>query len=417
MKKPIFFNKISRWVNQQALRTLEDAYQGAVAIKAIEDKHFGGKKIAPDVERGKSVFDYFQSTLERQLTRIRLDLAQFRASNFFVPTETTSEADPEAEILEKLSFIESIISKYRTNPDDIEILKEMSAPTASVQPLSETSLQEQPTNEAPNPLSTPPQPVGSRSSFFKLRRELTPEYEQEVIQQLRSLRQQQRTAIRFLLLLIIVPFLVQVATKNLLYSPLINYWRVDQVKVEQIEISKEIGEKYLAEFAHEKELLEAKILLDILPEFSVEEKQKYFKEKAKELLLEAGYKTRNGIKNFLADLTSLGAFALIVYLGRPQFIALRIYLSRVFLGLNDITKVFIFILLTDMFVGFHSAEGWEVIIDSVTEHFGFSENRNFTYLFIATVPVIMDSIFKLLIFNFLTRKSPTAVAILEKMNQ
>jgi hypothetical protein len=96
---------------------------------------------------------------------------------------------------------------------------------------------------------------------------------------------------------------------------------------------------------------------------------------------------------------------------------LREFISRYFLGLSDITKVFIFILLTDMFVGFHSAHGWEVLLENLFGHFGLPENRDFVFLFIATIPVIMDSIFKLLIFNYFTRQSPTSVAILEKMQQ
>jgi hypothetical protein len=40
---------------------LESAYQRALKIKAIEDKHFGGQKISPAAVGGKSVYDYFQS--------------------------------------------------------------------------------------------------------------------------------------------------------------------------------------------------------------------------------------------------------------------------------------------------------------------------------------------------------------------
>ena len=147
------------------------------------------------------------------------------------------------------------------------------------------------------------------------------------------------------------------------------------------------------------------------------EKRKKLKEKAQELTKEAMEKNLNGLKNLVADLTSLASFALLVAIFKKEFKIVRQFLSRSFLGLSDITKVFIFILLTDIFVGFHSAEGWEVILGSTFGHFGLPENRQFIYIFIATFPVILDSFFKLLIFNYFTRKSPTAVAILEKMQQ
>lgn len=60
---------------------------------------------------------------------------------------------------------------------------------------------------------------------------------------------------------------------------------------------------------------------------------------------------------------------------------------------------------------------WEVILQKISEHLGLPENPAFNGLFIATIPVMLDSFFKLLIFNYFTRQSPTAVAILEKMNQ
>ncbi|MDV3000154.1 MAG: Proton extrusion protein PcxA [Chroococcopsis gigantea SAG 12.99] len=135
------------------------------------------------------------------------------------------------------------------------------------------------------------------------------------------------------------------------------------------------------------------------------------------LVEEAAKESQRGLANILADLTGLFAFGGVIYFGRKEFKIMREYVNRYFLGLNDITKVFVFMLITDMFVGFHSVEGWEVILNTLFQHFGLAESRNFNYVFIATVPVILDCFLKLLIFNYLTRKSPTAVAILEKMNQ
>jgi lipoprotein signal peptidase len=53
----------------------------------------------------------------------------------------------------------------------------------------------------------------------------------------------------------------------------------------------------------------------------------------------------------------------------------------------------------------------------VSHHFGFTPNRSAIYAFIATVPVILDSAIKFWIFNYLSRSSPSSVAVLEKMNQ
>ena len=69
-----------------------------------------------------------------------------------------------------------------------------------------------------------------------------------------------------------------------------------------------------------------------------------------------------------------------------------------------------------MFVGFHSAEGWDVILESLAKHFGLPENQAAIKAFIATVPVIADACIKFWIFSYLTRYSPSTSAIYERMN-
>ncbi|QYO65087.1 hypothetical protein JVX88_37220 [Leptolyngbya sp. 7M] len=90
--------------------------------------------------------------------------------------------------------------------------------------------------------------------------------------------------------------------------------------------------------------------------------------------------------------------------------------NRTFLGLSDPIKVFMFILITDLFVGFHSAEGWEVILEGAARHFGLPESKFLINGFIATVPVMIDAVIKFWIFSYLTRYSPSASAIYERMN-
>ncbi len=253
------------------------------------------------------------------------------------------------------------------------------------------------------------------NKFFNFQQELTPEYEQTVIKQLRTLRQQQRIAIRFILIIILVPLLVQFISKNFVFSPVLNYFGVDRAKISEVYISQEIGEKYLREFARLQEIQEIKHVLGVAK--VGHESEETFREQVQELFREAGYESQDGWKNLLSDITGVIAFIAILIFGRQQLAITRAYLSRYFLSLNDITKAFIFILFTDIFVGFHSAEGWTVILETLFRHFGWRENITFISLFVATVPVILDTIFKLLIFNYLTRKSPTAATILEKMNQ
>jgi hypothetical protein len=326
-----------------------------------------------------------------------------RLGNFLNP-----QTNPENNnILETLKAIEDIIGKYRLDLE--ELLPPL--PNNQTPNLPKANL----TGDTPSDKTNQTISPATSNKFFNFRQELTPEYEQTVIKQLRTLRQQQRIAIRFILIIILVPLSVQVISRNFIFSPVLNYFGVDRAKISEVYISQEIGEKYLREFARLQEIEEIKHVLGV--EKAGHESEENFREQVQELFKEAGYESQDGWKNLLSDTTGLIAFIAILIFGRQQLAITRAYVSRYFLSLNDITKAFIFILFTDIFVGFHSAEGWTVILETLFRHFGWRENITFISLFVATVPVILDTIFKLLIFNYLTRKSPTAATILEKMNQ
>ncbi len=141
------------------------------------------------------------------------------------------------------------------------------------------------------------------------------------------------------------------------------------------------------------------------------------KEEATHLWEDSRGKALNGLINLLSDGVSLVIFAGLVYFNRGKLLILKRFINRVFLGLSDPAKVLLFILITDFFVGFHSAEGWEVLLEGIASHFGLPENKTFIYGFIATVPVAIDSYTKFWIFTYFTQYSPTSSAIYERMNK
>lgn len=184
----------------------------------------------------------------------------------------------------------------------------------------------------------------------------------------------------------------------------------------KIELSHEIKEEYTAEFNAFKDELEVKDLLGLIPGLSPAQRRERLQEKVTELWRESRESALNGIKNLMADGIAIAAFAGIVYFNRHVLAHIRAFSNRAFLSLSDPVKVFIFILITDMFVGFHSAEGWEVLLEGIAQHFGLPESKAVIHTFIATVPVMMDSVIKFWIFSYLTQFSAAGSAIYERMN-
>lgn len=252
---------------------------------------------------------------------------------------------------------------------------------------------------------------GFRARINQIGREIYAD-EQQVLQDLRLRRLETRQAFRWAIILVLIPLTIHLFTKFAILNPVLGSYG-DQHPT-QIELSEEIRRHFLDEMTEAKGELEIRQLLgDVITE---EEKQKVLHEKAEELWRESRNEAVNGLKNVIADGTALLAFIGIVFLNRSKLTTIRSATNRAFLNLRDPVKVFLFILVTDMFVGFHSAEGWEVILSGLASHLGLPESKTAIYGFIATVPVIIDSIIKFWIFSYLTRYSPSASAIYERMN-
>jgi hypothetical protein len=225
-------------------------------------------------------------------------------------------------------------------------------------------------------------------------------------------------SIRLILLLIIVPLLTQQISKAFVVGPIVDrLWQPEQVG---IFLNHDLEQEAMREFNSFRERLEFDRLLGIAPEASLSEDTGadiLLREKAQEIAEIYSKLSARAVKNVFADLMSVGAFAIVLLTNRRGLETLKSFIDETVYGLSDSAKAFIIILLTDIFVGFHSPHGWEVLLESFAKHFGLPPSRDFNFLFIATFPVILDTVFKYWIFRYLNRISPSAVATYKNMNE
>src|SRR4028119_767084 len=87
MKIPNFNNfkgylrSANQWISETPDRNLDEAYDAALMIKAIEDEHFNGRKISAESARySDSIMTYFQGELIKYLNLAKLKLAAFNTS-------------------------------------------------------------------------------------------------------------------------------------------------------------------------------------------------------------------------------------------------------------------------------------------------------------------------------------------------
>ena len=458
MKPNFLFRTANRWFSDTPERALDQAYKAALMIKAIEDEHFNGKKIsAESADYGDSVISYFESELKKYLNIVKFRLAEFRGSRSIFSnseqkmlntnrTEVINNSsqyypselnEKQSIIFEKLNFIDDIVGKYREKRTPI--------PSASLIPISQTKINQViqsnsnqlVTDQTPNqPKSLQKEMVTQRGvvtnvetvsdktgvlprsilrTFNRIQSELDPKAEEEVVKNFRNSKLKTIISLKFILTLIIVPILTHQVTKTLIVGPIVDHFRSESNPV--VFLNLDMEEEAFVELQRFEEELRFKSLLGFAPELSQEKREEQVKEKAVEMAEEYRDRSANAIKNVFSDLLSLAAFGLVIFNSRQDIVVLKSFMDDIVYGLSDSAKAFIIILFTDMFVGFHSPHGWEVILEGVSRHLGIPESRDFIFLFIATFPVILDSVIKYWIFRYLNRVSPSAVATYRNMNE
>jgi len=357
---------------------LERGYEAALLIQSIELEHYNDRPVRPELElrlpRGMQA---------QILRRFRAALAVCRQTLEQVLPYRQELAGQE---VRQLQLVETVISRYDDRRQSLPSLSR----SPEVLPRSLIGVVEQ------------------------VRRQLDPEAEASVVAGFRRRRDSTLVSLRILLLMILVPILLQQFSRTYVISPLIDHLSPDHPLISYPR--PQLQEKAVQKLRSYQAEIEFDALLHNQPLPSNEELQKQLTAKAQELNQDAQMEGTHAVKNVLADGFALFGFALVCFFGQRDIQVLRAFIDEVVYGLSDSAKAFAIILFTDIFVGFHSPEGWTVLLDGIAHHFGLPARENFIMLFIATFPVVLATIFKYWIFRYLNRLSPSSVATLHNMN-
>lgn len=402
----------NQWYLETSERALEQAYKAALMIKAIEEEHFGGNKISADSTiHSDNVMSYLQADLEKHLSIIKLRLAEFKVSRSVIGISNSV-------LLDKLKFIDEVIGKYISKPDTSLALVPINEPVE----LDHKRVNTQSASIGVNSIKVAttsakkgilPRSIGK--TVNRIKTELNPQAEEEVIKNFRSSKAKTTIAVRFFLLLILVPLLTHQVSKHFLLTPIVE--SVIGKNESQVFLNFEMKEEALRELQSFEEALKFDTLINKNPQLSPEALEEQVKRKANEIAEEFRSKGGNAISNIFSDLLALLAFGWVIFTSKREIIVLKSFMDELAYGLSDSAKAFIIILFTDIFVGYHSTHGWEVVLEGLANHLGIAANKNMIFLFIATFPVMLDTIFKYWIFRYLSRTSPSAVATLKNMNE
>lgn len=143
--------------------------------------------------------------------------------------------------------------------------------------------------------------------------------------------------------------------------------------------------------------------------------QKRFQKKILELAKHYNEESIEAVTNFFADVLSFGSLCFLLFRLEIQINITKSFLLEVFFGLDDSKKSLLILFVTDLLVGYHSPNIWELFFQTLFDHYGLPESQTTIFLLVATLPVLLDVLFKYLIFRHLNRASPATVATYHAM--
>lgn len=405
-KQTLLVGKLKEYLhnaNQRVLRTpersLEVAYQSVLKIKAIEEEYLNCQNHSSDESANEGSFlqSFMRADVEKHVNVTKLRLAEFKASCFVLGNLSKQH-------LAKLRTVEEVLSKYTVNQQKDSPILQGSLTTNDM--LIESGHFTDKTGVLPRSIGI---------TINKIKNDFNPRAEEQYVKKFRSSRAKAKVAVKFLLTLMIVPFLTQHISKQFLIHPIIE--RTRGANHSQVFLNEEMKESAFRELKNYEESLQFNTLVRQAPALSPEEIEEKLQHKAFQISQEYSRKSSSAISNLFADMLAFLSFGIVLLLRRKEIIILKSFMDDIVYGLSDSAKAFIIILFTDVFVGFHSPHGWEVILEGIASHLGLPANRSVIYMFIATFPVILDTILKYWIFRYLSRISPSAVATLRNMNE
>nr|YP_009757943.1 envelope membrane protein [Cyclopogon longibracteatus]QIM61352.1 envelope membrane protein [Cyclopogon longibracteatus] len=218
----------------------------------------------------------------------------------------------------------------------------------------------------------------------------------------------------YLVSILFLPWWVSLSFHKCLETWVINWWNTRQSEI----IFNDIQEKnVLDKFMELEELF---LLDEIIKEYSETHMQRLRIGMHKETIQLVKRHNESHFHIILEFSTNLICFAVLsgfFVLGNEKLLFLNSWIQEFISNLSDTIKAFLILLVTDLWIGFHSTHGWELMIGSIYNDFGLAENDQILSGLVSTFPVILDTIVKYWIFIFLNRVSPSLVVIYHSMNE
>ncbi|XP_052304773.1 uncharacterized protein LOC18107888 isoform X3 [Populus trichocarpa] len=206
--------------------------------------------------------------------------------------------------------------------------------------------------------------------------------------------------------------------EDLLYEDRVfRYVKTVPLAAQMLDVRKNQKLEMIKEIKLEKARLKLEVEIGKSPPLSDEEEWRELRHKALELRDEWRLENRRSFANIWSDMVFGVSIFVLLYFNQSKVALLKFTGYKILNNVSDTGKAFLIILITDIFLGYHSESGWQTLLEVIFEHYGLEVDQSAITIFICLVPVVIDACVKLWLFKYLPRLSPKVANIFREMKR
>uniref|UniRef100_A0A1D1YPU7 Chloroplast envelope membrane protein n=1 Tax=Anthurium amnicola TaxID=1678845 RepID=A0A1D1YPU7_9ARAE len=223
---------------------------------------------------------------------------------------------------------------------------------------------------------------------------------------------------KFLALLVLVPWAADFVVHDYVLMPFLDrYVKTVPLAAEMLDVRRHQKLEMIKALKVEKARFRFEVEIGKAPPLSDEEVWLELRHKAIELRDEWRLENRRAFANIWSDMVSGVTLFILIYFNQSKVALLKFTGYKIVNNISDTGKAFLIILITDIFLGYHSESGWQVLMEALIGHYGLEVDEAAITIFVCFVPVVIDACVKLWLFKILPRLSPNVANIFQEMKR
>ncbi|XP_010432908.1 PREDICTED: chloroplast envelope membrane protein-like [Camelina sativa] len=242
--------------------------------------------------------------------------------------------------------------------------------------------------------------------------------EEDILYEDRVFRYASSKSAKFLAVLVLIPWALDFLAHDYVLMPFLDrYVKTVPLAAQTLDVRRNQKLEMVKDLNREKARYRLEVEIGKSPPLSDDELWWEMRGKALELRDEWRLENRKAFANIWSDMVFGISLFVLLYANQGRVALLKFTGYKIINNISDTGKAFLIILITDIFLGYHSESGWETLLEIIMEHYGLEVEQSTITIFICLVPVIMDACVKLWLFKFLPRLSPRVSNIFQEMKR